>query len=128
MITLDLSVALYPQDNMILIDGSQREMAALADWVASPDVECRAGRTVDGVAISSVGIRKVIRDQQPLVMGIDGADVTITCSQQSRYDLASQIAGFATWNIGDHIHIEWYPKHTFIGEESVPLILTLTQS
>ena len=52
-------------------------------------------------------------------------NVCISGSAETLAILASNIDALAySKNVSDHIHIEYHPKHFYLKEESVPLVVT----
>ena len=116
-----------PDPPEISLAGSRAELAAVAERLAAPGSIELAQAPSGGpypVVLSSLTV--VVRPGSRVRIVVDGPAIQVEGDAAKLADLAANIRGLADeGEVGAHQHIEWFPDHWYLAEESTPLVLEL---
>lgn len=110
------------------IAGSQDALMQLADWIAAGGgaLSFEKPETTPAPYERWLTGLTVTASQHPLVkIGTDDDTVSVVGGRTGLATLAENIRIFAgdAGSPDNHLHIDYYPGHFFLAEESVPLVV-----
>jgi hypothetical protein len=118
--------AVDPRFGQVMIEASACGISALAAWLRDAD----GGFLLDGGEIGhgTVRLDRIQPRLQPsglVLVEVDGGDLVITASRSGFAELATGLDEFSLWDVGEHLHLDHYRGHPFLGEGSAPVVITL---
>jgi hypothetical protein len=114
-----------------LLSGNAQEFAHLAQLVASGDGLVELEETEFApYAFAMRRLRVTTRSSPSVAVRVDeeSAVVAIEGPRQGLDVLSENFAALSDASPGYDIHIEWYPNHPYLAEESFPIVAQLTET
>jgi hypothetical protein len=119
-------ILLYPPTGEINLSADQAELTELAALVASGNgtmtSQDTSGDVPGDTALTRIHVR--VADSEVMIAAdTDTRSLTITGNLRTLHILASNLTEMAQADDGGHLHIEHYPDHPYITEDSLPLVV-----
>jgi hypothetical protein len=109
-----------------MIEGSPRGVLAMAAWLRGTQDEFRFGPGEIGHGAVRLGFaRRAPQRDAPIFVEVDGFCLVVAASSSGFDFLARAFDELSGWGTGEHLHLEHYRGHPFIGDGSAPVVVTL---
>ncbi|MFI8829308.1 hypothetical protein [Streptomyces sp. NPDC053431] len=108
----------------VVLTASSEELARVADAVASGGGFVPAMASSSGGALRGVEIKTVSAPGVLIRLDVEAQVLVISGDAAGRTVLADNLRWVASAGAGGHLHIEYHSGHFYLGEGSMPLVVS----